>query len=131
MMEASELAAKMLEWEKMKKALDLLGSEIETEVIRLEKTQVVGSVRVTYSGGRSTYDYESPALNKAPQDVISKYTTEFEVIDWEGVKQTVPDVIEEFTKIDKSVDWKLVCKEAKIDPVVLSKTPPSATIKME
>lgn len=129
-MNASELAEKMLLWEKNKLALDALGAEIESEVLTLEKTQAVGRTRVTYTGGRSTYDYETPGKS-APAEIIAMLTIPFETIDWEGVKTAVPDVIAEFTHIENKVDYKTVCKEAKIEPIVLSKTAPTATIKLD
>jgi hypothetical protein len=129
-MNATELATKMLEWEKGKRALDELGAEIEAEVLTLQKTQVVGNCRVTYSGGRAAYDYETPGKT-APKEIIDMLTMRIETVDWEGVKATVPDVVAEFTRIENKVDYKTVCKEAKIEPVVISTTAPSATIKLE
>jgi N-methylhydantoinase A/oxoprolinase/acetone carboxylase beta subunit len=106
-MDDTELAKKMLEWESLKEKLDSLEEEIKTEVLARGKTQVVGKCRVTYSGGRNTYDYETPAQN-APQEIIDKYKTE---------------VI--------NIDYKLVCKDAKIEPLVVSKSEPTATVKLE
>ncbi len=129
-MDASELATKMLEWEKNKRALDALGSEIEAEVLKLGKTQVVGKCRVTYSGGRATYDYETSG-KFAPNEIIAMCTVPVQITDWEGVKATVPDVVAEFTHTENRVDYKTVCKEAKIEPLIVSKTEPTATIKLE
>lgn len=129
-MNTTELATKVLEWEKGKRALDALGAEIEIEVLKLKKTLVVGGCRVTYSGGRATYDYEM-AGKTANSEIISKFTTQREVINWDGVKETVPDVVAEFTRIEESVDYRAVCKEAKIEPVIISTTAPSAMIKLE
>jgi N-methylhydantoinase A/oxoprolinase/acetone carboxylase beta subunit len=131
-MDSTELAKKMLEWESLKKQVDSLGKEIEAEVLKLGKTQTVGKCRVTYSGGRSTYDYETPAKN-APKEIIAKYSTEHKTVNWEGVVELAkvdPDLIEEMTMTTVSVDYKSVCKEAKIDPIVVSKTEPTATIKL-
>lgn len=128
--DASELAAKMLEWEKNKRALDALGAEIEAEVLKVGKTQVVGKCRVTYSGGRASYDYETPGKTASPE-VIAMCTVPVLITDWEGVKATVPDVVAEFTRTENHIDYKTVCKESKIDPVVLSQTSPTATIKLE
>jgi hypothetical protein len=132
-MDSTELAKKMLEWESLKKQVDSLGKEIEAEVLKLGKTQTVGKCRVTYSGGRSTYDYETPAKN-APKEILEKYSTEHKSVDWEGVVEIAkvdPDIIEELTTTSVSVDYKAVCKEANIDPLVVSKTIPTATIKLE
>ena len=129
-MNPSELAAKMLEWEKSKRALDALGAEIEAEVLEIGKTQVVGGCRVTYSGGRATYDYKTPALT-APSDVIDRYATPRNVIDWDAVADAVPEVVQKFTTVEYDVDYKAVLKDAGIEPVIVSKTEPTATIKLE
>jgi hypothetical protein len=129
-MNASELAEKMLTWEKNKRSLDELGKEIEAEVLTLQKTQVVGGCRVTYSGGRSTYDYQTPCQS-VDGEILAKHSTARDVIDWEGVKATVPDVIAEFTTTTFDYDWKSILKDAGLEPLVLSTTAPSATIKLE
>lgn len=129
-MNATELATKMLEWEKGKRALDELGAEIEAEVLTLQKTQVVGNCRVTYSGGRSTYDYETPGKT-APAVFIQHFATIRESIDWDLVREEVPDVVSKYTTNEVVIDYKSVCKEAKIEPIVISTTAPSATIKLE
>jgi len=129
-MNASELAEKMLLWEKNERANNELAKEIEAEVLKLEKTQVVGGVRVTYSGGRSTYDYQTPAA-KAPDEIIDKYSVPINTTDWEAVKNEVPDVVAKHTTTEIGFDYKSICKEANIEPVVLSKTDPTATIKLE
>ena len=129
-MNASELAAKMLEWEKNKRALDALGAEIEAEVLKLKDTQVVGCVRVTYSGGRASYDYKTLGLT-APDDIITKYSTDYEIVNWDEVAKAVPETVKKFTTIETQIDYKAICKEAKLEPVVLSTTAPTATIKLE
>ncbi|MFA5379455.1 MAG: hypothetical protein WC455_27105 [Dehalococcoidia bacterium] len=129
-MNASELAEKILQWEKDKRALDALSAEIEAEVIKVGKTQVVGSVRVTYSGGRATYDYETPA-REASIELINKFSTERTVTDWDLVKEEVPEVIAKFSTVEIDVAWNQVCKEAGIEPVVISNTEPTAKIKLE
>ena len=129
-MNASELAEKILLWEKNKLALDALGSEIEAEVLKLEKTQVVGGVRVTYSGGRATYDYTTPCAT-VPDEIKSKFATQRESVDWTAVADEVPEVVAKFTTIETDYDFKAICKEAKVEPIVLSKTDPTATIKLD
>jgi hypothetical protein len=132
-MNSSELAEKMLLWEKSKRALDALGAEIEAEVLHLEKTQVVGSVRVTYSGGRATYDYQAPSAS-APKEIIQKYTTEKLETDWKQaceIAKVDQDIIDECTHTMKITDYASICKEAKIEPMVISKTPATAKIKLE
>jgi len=107
-MNASELALKMLEWEKARRDLDLLESEIKEAVLELGKTQTVGNVRATFTNGRSIYDYEGAARKaEFPDDVIDVHS------------KTV-------------VDWKKICETAQImDTVqVISKTKPSVSIKL-
>ena len=132
-MDATELAEKMLTWEKNKKALDILEKEIAEEVMKIGKTQVVGGCRVTYSGGRNTYDYET-AGKTAPKEIIEKYSKTDTLTDWQSVvelSKVDPEIIEECTFKTVTVDYKEVCKEAKINPIVVSTTPSTAMIKLE
>jgi hypothetical protein len=129
-MDASELATKMLEWEKNKRALDALGSEIEAEVLKLGKTQVVGKCRVTFRNGTASYDYKTPALT-APSALIDRFATPHNVVDWDAVADEVPEVVAKFTTVEMTVDYKAVLKEAKLEPLVVSRTDPTATIKLE
>lgn len=129
-MNASELAEKMLLWGKIKHELDSLGAEIESEVLKLRSTQVVGDVRVTYSSGRSTYDYETPG-KYAPVDIIDKHTTEYTKTNWDALAVDLPDIVEKYTYTEKLIDYRSVCKDAKIEPITLSKTEPTARIKIE
>lgn len=57
-MTARELAEAMLEWGELREKLDALEQAITAEVLKLEKTQTVGNVRASFSGGRTTYDYQ-------------------------------------------------------------------------
>lgn len=132
-MDSTQLAEKMLLWEKNRKALDELEKEIQEEVLKLQETQVVGGCRVTYSGGRNTYDYDSPGKT-APKEIIEKHSTVIETTDWKSVVELAkvdPDIIEECTMKTTNVDYKNVCKDANIKPAVLSTTPASATVKLE
>lgn len=103
-MDSSELAMKMLEWEKLRKQLDVIEAEIRGAVLELGKTQTVGNVRASYSGGRSTYDYQSVG-REAPLNMIIKHT------------KTV-------------TDWKAVCDALGEKPVLVSKSEPGVTIKL-
>lgn len=58
-MDASELAAKMLQWEEVKRSLDALTEEIQAAVLAIGKTQTVGNVRASFAAGRKTYDYSA------------------------------------------------------------------------
>jgi hypothetical protein len=129
-MNASELAEKILLWEKSKIALDQLAKEIEAEVLAIGKTQVVGGARVTYSGGRSTYDYATPTKDVDPE-ILAKYATPINTTDWQAVTEEVPEIVEKFTTVNYSYDYKGICMEIGVDPVVLSTTPATATIKLD
>jgi len=129
-MNASELAKKMLQWEEQKRALDALSAEIESAVIEVGKTMVVGKVRVTYSGGRATYDYVTPA-ESAPNEIMEKHKSVIDTVDWDSVANEVPEVVAKFTTTEFNYDWKAILEEAKIEPLVISKTEPTAKIKLE
>jgi hypothetical protein len=112
-MNATELATKMLEWEKLKRQTLALETEIEAVVLELGKTQNVGNVRATFAKGRTskTYDW-SPVEGRADPELVERYTT----------RETVT-----VTK----TDWEAVSKELGIDPVVIAKTgEPSVTLKL-
>ena len=129
-MNSSELAENMLLWEKNQRANDALGIEIEAEVVKLEKTQVVGGCRVTYSKGRNTYDYETPAKD-APEEAIVAFTDEIKKVDWDAVVLEVPEVVERHTRIELFPNYQAICKAANIAPLVVSTSPASAKIKLE
>lgn len=105
-MNASELAQKMLEWEQLIDHVKLLEAEIKTAVLSMGKTQTVGNVRASYSGGRRTFDYETPG-RAAPEPFIV-----------------------EFTEMKFITDWKSVCEKAGIEPVVLSQSEPTVSLKL-
>lgn len=91
MMEMSELAQKMLDWEKARRELDEVESLIKAAVMSIGKTQTVGNVRATYSPGRKKYDYESVLNEPVSLSIIEAHTTPM-------------------------VDWRSVCKEVAFDP---------------
>ena len=105
-MDNSELAALMLEWEETKDLMDEIEARIRDAVLELGKTQTVGNVRASYSGGRKTYDYETAGL-AAPAEIITVHTA---------------------TKY--ITDWKAVCEDAQIEAPVLRQSDPSVTIKL-
>lgn len=107
-MNASELAQRMLEWERVKAELDALTTEIEDAVMDLGETQTVGKVRASYSGGRKTYDYETAGQN-APPSIIEDFT-------------------EEVTTI--KTDWRSICKKAGIEDVPFRQSDPSVRVKL-
>lgn len=129
-MDSSELAEKMLLWEKRKKELDSLEDEIKSAVLELKSTQKVGNVSASYSNGRRELDYEIPG-QLAPVEIIQKNTTVNKVIDWDTVTTLIdPEIIEECTHEIVSVNWSNVCKDAKIEPAVTKEGIPSVTIKL-
>ena len=131
-MNASELAIKMLQWEEMKRKLDELEDELKEAVLELGKTQTVGSVRATYSKGRSTYDYETPG-NQASQKIVAQHShTELE-IDWMAVAkeaQYTTEHREKHTEVIRITDWRKVCKAAEIDPLVVKQGEPKVKVKL-
>ena len=129
-MNTSELAAKMLQWETDKKALDQLEAEITNAVLEIGKTQNVGNVRATYTSGRREFDYETPG-KIADKAVIDANTTITDLVDWESIKALIdPDIIAEHTHKAASINWSAVCKDAKIEPVVVREGVPSVKIKL-
>ncbi len=105
-MDASVLAQKMLEWEELKRRLDVLEGHIQDAVMAIGKTQTVGHVRATYSGGRKTYNYEVAVRSaEIPED------------DW--VTKT-------------TVDFKATCDRAMIivGDALITQSPPSVTMKL-
>ena len=129
-MNASELAEKMLLWEKNKKELDSLENEIKAAVLELKSTQKVGNVSASYSNGRREFDYETPGKS-APIEVIKNNTIVNKVTDWDAVATLIdPEIIEECTHETECVNWSNVCKDAKIEPAVIKEGTPAVTIKM-
>ena len=107
-MDANELAGKMLTWGQKHAELALLTAEIETAVLELGKTQNVGNVRASYSGGKKRYDYEKAAENVSEEFVA----------------------INTVTKTVTSVDWKSVCTDAGITKIPYTQSEPSVTVKV-
>jgi len=109
-MNSSELAMTMLEWEEKRASLDTLESAIKAAVLELGKTQTVGRVRASYSGGRASYNYQKAAQGHptVSEDTIALFTT-------------VPE---------PRVDWKSICEHAGIEEVPFTKSAPSVTLKL-
>lgn len=105
-MNASELAAMMLQWEAQRKALDELEKQIEQEVLALGKTFTVGNVRASYTQGRTTYDYEGAVkAQHVPEHIVEMFTT-------------------------PKVDWRAICNEQGLDVEILKADPPSVKVKL-
>jgi hypothetical protein len=105
MMNATELAHKMLEWQEVQARADLLKMEIEAAVLELGKTQTVGNVRATYSAGRKTYDYEEA---------------------WRDEYDHLPAAI--FQRV--TYDYRAACTEASIADIPFTQSAPSVSLKL-
>ena len=111
-MDMSELATKMLEWEKLMCAADTLAAEIEAAVLEIGKTQTAGNVRASYSGGRKSYDYQAAA---------------------DGHKMVSEATICLFTCIVPQtyrVDWRGICQHVGIEDIPFTQSAPSVTVKL-
>jgi len=97
----------MLKWESIKKDLAIYEDAIMDTVLALGKTQTVGNVRASYSGGRKTYDYQAVAED---HPMVSEATVRL------------------FT--EPKVDWRGICKHAGIDEVPFTKSAPRVTVKL-
>ena len=126
-MDASELASKMLEAEKLNSQLKALEEEITSAVLELKETQKVGKVKASFTTGRRELDWKTPALT-APQETIEKFTTSHEVVDWDAVAEEAPETVKKFTSIVFDFDYGAICKEAKLKPVVIKEGNPSVNI---
>jgi len=111
-MDASVLAVKMLEWERLKRALDLLAERIQSAVLEIGKTQTVGNARASYSAGRKTYDYQEAADGHihVGEATVSLFTT------------IIPQT--------ESVDWRAICKHAGIEDIPFTQSEPKVTLKL-
>ena len=110
-MDMSTLAAKMLEWEKIKGQLDALTKEIQGAVMEIKTTHNVGNVRATYSQGRKSYEYSTAILR-------AQITTE----QLKPFTKTIPAT--------SVVDFRTACKELKIEDIPFTQPEPSVTVKL-
>jgi len=108
----SNLARMMLEWEMLQRRAVALQATIEATVMQIGKTQTVGNVRASYSGGRKSYNYSEGAM-LCPM-----------------VNQSV---IKEFTITpEPRTDWRKVCEHAGVerDDIPFTQSEPSVTVKL-
>lgn len=98
----------MQSWKAKKAELAEIERQIQAEVMALEKTVTLGTVRASYSGGRKTYDYEG-ACKDVPQVVLDAYTT------------TIP--------ASRMVDYKALCDGEEIE-AKFDKSKPKVTLKL-
>ena len=111
-MDTTELAQKMLEWERRTREADALAAEIRAAVLDLGKTQTVGHVRASYSAGRKSYNYQAAADGHpwVSMATVSLFTT------------TIPQT--------EKVDWAGICKHAGIEDMPFTQSEPSVTVKL-
>lgn len=110
--EMSLLASMMLAWERTQLQADQLRIKIERTVLRIGKTQTVGNVRATYSGGRKTCDYHEAAERHPTISYAA---------------------IELFTVTpEPQTDWREVCDHIGVDKadIPFTQTEPSVTMKL-
>ena len=110
----SELARKMLRWEEAQLFADDLRAEIKSAVMRIGRTQTVGNVRASYSGGRKSYDYHAGAASvSAP--IINR------------------GIIERFTIVPPPrVDWRKICEHVGVNKadIPFTQGDPSVAVKL-
>lgn len=109
----SDLAMRMLRWEQTQLAADELRATIENVVMQIGRTQTVGNVRASYSGGRKSYDYvfaagSHPEIN---EEIMQSFTvTPPPRTDWRGICNhlKIPGADIPFTQSEPSVTVKLL-----------------------
>lgn len=106
-MDASELAKKMLEWETLKRQLQEVEEAIKDTVLEIGKTQTVGNVRASYSGGRRSYHYQAT----------------LEMLGLADDERLAP-----FRSI--TTDWIAACKALVLTEIPFDQGPPSVTVKL-
>ena len=109
-MNATELAIEMLKWEELKQQLNETEERIVRAVMDIGKTQTVGNVRASYSGGRKSYDYQAAATRlNISEETIGQFTTiPAPRIDWRGICTYVDAKEIPYTMSDPSVSVKML-----------------------
>ena len=108
-MDGSQLALAMLDWERKRRELDALEQQIRDAVLDLGKTQTVGNVRATYSGGRRSFNYQAAADG---HPMVSEATVAL------------------FSSVVTTVDWAGICKHVGIEDIPFTQSAPSVTVKL-
>ena len=109
-MNASDLAARMLEWEETQRKADALRSEIEAAVLEIGKTQTVGNVRASYSEGRKSFDYGAAVMAAVNAGAIE------------------PGAVQGYRTV--SFDYRMMCKDLSIVDVPYTQSEPSVSVKL-
>jgi len=122
-MDASQLALRMLDWEKKRVELDALEEEIKSAVLLIGGTQVVGNVRASYNGGRRSFDYEGPVMDMYRKALFDEETADTLI--------KVQGAINEHTRVVTTTDWRSACKDLALEAACVGKSDPSVTIKLE
>jgi len=76
---------------RMQRKADALRTKIESAVLEMGKTVVVGNVRASYRKGRASYRYAEACINVAPE-VVARHTP------------------------TPSPNWRAICTELKLVP---------------
>ena len=105
------LAEKMLEWERLKRDLDIAEAQISGMVLELGETVVTGNVRATYRKPRKSYDYEAAA--------------------WAALGDKAADYQENYTNIRTTIDWRAMCKDQFVQDIPYTESDPSVSLKLE
>lgn len=108
-MDAVELAKTMLEYGELMAAAADLEERIKAAVLELQATQTVGNVKATYSGGRTSYDYEAAAraaLAQMPMPeaglVVDAFTETTVRTDWRALALKGLQIAQEDVPAEKS-----------------------------
>jgi hypothetical protein len=114
-MEPDVFAMKMIELGKKMAEVAALQAELTPYVLEVESHQIVGLTEAAYSGGRNAYDYETRGQT-TDQEIIARHT------------KTIPM---ETVDAHSVTDWKAVCKEAKLEPIVTKPGVPSVKFNLK
>ena len=99
---------KVAQLKKLMKQVEELQDEIKSYVLESKKSVETQGMKIKYYGGRTTYDYEAPAKEIASEEVIAKHT-----------------------KVSLNTNWKAICDEEGIEPLVKKVSEPSVSFKVE
>jgi hypothetical protein len=64
-------------------------------------------------------------------ETMAKFANVRGVTDWDAVADEVPEIVERLTTITVDYDYKAICKEADIEPIVIGQSVPSVSIKIK
>ena len=137
-MDASTLAAKMLQWEETQRQADALRREIEAAVLAIDKTQTVGNVRASYTAGRRTFDYQAAIVAAEAAGQLNPGS----LAPWESNKIDYFEAVQaaiEGSILDSSyltpytetvIDYAAAVKALGLEAPVIDQKPASVTVKL-